>query len=133
MDPVVQDHHSFSQTHKINEIPVFYTCPSKSHHYKNKTLLSYIDEVILHYDLGQWIWHIDSNGFEFTLDGQQFSSLVKNIVEKYSEELQQINIIKPNWYMHSVLKILWPFLSKNTQKMIVIVNVDPYPFDDIDF
>jgi hypothetical protein len=119
--------HSLSELFEKNDIIYYYTCPSKAKMYFDALGISN------HYDGAlseipenkKWIWIFD--GTEFGLKHffhlEVAIELAKLISSKFSEKLQKIIIINPNFYIKSVYNIIYPFLNEKI-KSIVEINYE---------
>lgn len=119
--------HSFSKINENETTCFFYTCPSKAKKYND------YDGILNHYEyeLNQikdkhWVWVFDGNGFEWKhfFEINVPIGLAKLISEKYSNHLEKICIINPNWYIYMVTSLVWPFLNKKVKSIIVYESTE---------
>ena len=126
--------HSLSELYEKNNIIYYYTCPSKAKMYFDT------EGIIKHYngvlseipENKKWIWIFD--GIKFDLKHffqiEVAIELAKLISSKFSEKLQKIIIINPNFYIKTVYNIIYPFLNTK-MKSIVEVNYELKSVDEL--
>ena len=124
--------HSFHKIHRKKDVEYYYTCPAQAKKYKD------VEGIVKHYDgvLNQkdpdlqWMWIFDCSGFNVhhMMEYQVGIRLAQLITGKYSGKLQKIYIINPNWYIFSMVTVVWPFLSKSVRDCIVYEGNDTYEF-----
>jgi hypothetical protein len=114
--------HSLSEAFQKNNIIYYYTCPSKAKMYFDT------EGIIKHYngvlseipENKKWIWIFD--GIKFDLKHffqiEVAIELAKLISSKFSEKLQKIIIINPNFYIKTVYNIIYPFLNVKMKSII---------------
>lgn len=113
--------HSFHKIHENENTIIYYTCPSKAtKYYDTKGIIEHYN-IELSQVTKKWMWIFDCNGFELKhlLEYEVGIGLAKLISEKYSTNLEKICIINPNWYIYSMVSIVWPFLTKQIKSIIV--------------
>ena len=100
--------HSLSELFEKNNVLYYYTCPSKAKMYFD------VVGILNHYD-------------------GVFSEIPENkkwISSKFSQKLQKVIIINPNFYTKSVYNIIYPFLNQKI-KSIVELNYELTSQNDI--
>ena len=125
--------HSFLKVHQDNNIEYYYTCPAKASKYND------VEGIVAHYDgmlqeihcEKKWYWIFDCSGFDIQhlMEYQIGIQLANLISSKYSENLEKICIINPNWYIYSMVTVVWPFLSFSVREKIIYDNSDKYNFE----
>jgi hypothetical protein len=114
--------HSLSEVCEKNNIIYYYTCPSKAKMYFDTLgIINHYDGVLSEIpENKKWIWIFD--GTEFNLKHffqiEVAIELAKLISSKFSEKLQKIIIINPNFYIKSVYNIIYPFLNVKMKTII---------------
>ena len=124
--------HSLSELYEKNNIIYYYTCPSKAKMYFDTLgIINHYDGVLSEIpENKKWIWIFD--GTEFNLKHffqiEVAIELAKLISSKFSEKLQKIIIINPNFYIKTVYNIIYPFLNVKMKSIIelnyVLKSVD---------
>ena len=121
LDPL---NHSLSKFLEKDNILYFYTCPSKAKLYND------LPGIIFHYNgvlseipkNKKWIWIFD--GFNFNLNHfleiNIAFEIAKLISTKFSENLLNIIIINPTFYINSTYNIIYPFLNEKIKSLIKI-------------
>jgi len=114
--------HSFYLLYQDEGKHVFYSCPSQASKYNDMDgILSHFKNVLDHYNCSEilWSWIFDFKGFELkhTFEIQIAIGLAK-IINNYSKYLTEIRIINTNFYTHSMLRIVRPFLNNHIQNII---------------
>jgi len=113
--------HSLKQVHP----GVFYTKPAEATKYWDK------DGIIEHYDgvlgahEGAWKWIFDAEGFsaKHMFEVDVTIGIARLITQKYSMNLQEIQIVNPSWVVTMTLHIVRPFLSKRVLDLIHVQQV----------
>ena len=119
--------HSLSEVCEKNNIIYYYTCPSKAKLYFDTLgIINHYNGVLSEIpENKKWIWIFD--GTEFNLKHffqiEVAIELAKLISSKFSEKLQKIIIINPNFYIKSVYNIIYPFLNLK-MKTIIELNYE---------
>jgi hypothetical protein len=114
--------HSLSEVCEKNNIIYYYTCPSKAKMYFDTLgIINHYDGVLSEIpENKKWIWIFD--GTEFNLKHffqiEVAIELAKLISSKFSEKLEKIIIINPNFYIKSVYNIIYPFLNVKMKTII---------------
>lgn len=126
--------HSLSELCEKNNIIYYYTCPSKAKMYFDTI------GIINHYDgtlseipeNTKWIWIFDGTefGLKHFFQIEVAIELAKLISSKFSEKLQKIIIINPNFYIKSIYNIIYPFLNAK-MKSVIEVNYELKSVNDI--
>lgn len=117
--------HSFSQVDSIDNIQVFYTCPSIATKYYDKIgILEHYENTLNHHGSKPWIWIFDGKDFELkhALEISTGIEIAKMITNKFSDNLRKIYIINANWYIHTFYNVVHPFLSQKVRDLIVIID-----------
>jgi hypothetical protein len=119
--------HSLIKVKEIDDILIFYSCPSQAKLYFDvEGIMNHYNGVLSEIKQNQkWIWIFDS--YEFNLNhlieinvGIQLAKLISS---KFSHNLLNIIIINPNIYTSLTHNLLKPFLS---EKINEIINFDNY-------
>jgi hypothetical protein len=113
--------HSF---HKVSELE-FYTCVGDTTKYDDtEGILLHYRNFLENHGENQWIWIFDCKnlGLKHILELKTAHGIIKLLEEKYGKNLKKIVIINPTWHIHSLLAILWPFLSIHIQSLIEILE-----------
>jgi hypothetical protein len=119
--------HSLSEVCEKNNIIYYYTCPSKAKLYFDTLgIINHYNGVLSEIpENKKWIWIFD--GTEFNLKHffqiEVAIELAKLISSKFSEKLEKIIIINPNFYIKSVYNIIYPFLNLK-MKTIIELNYE---------
>lgn len=121
-------------SHSLKQIAsgVFYTKPAEATKYMDT------DGILKHYDgvlgdhQGQWTWIFDADGFSMKhiIEVDVAIGLARLITQKYSANLEKIQIINPTWMVTMTMHIVRPFLSKHVDGLIRVV---PAPLTDSQF
>ena len=79
----------------------------------------------------KWYWIFDCTDFDIQhlMEYQIGIQLANLISSKYSENLEKICIINPNWYIYSMVTLVWPFLSFSVREKIIYDNSEKYKFE----
>jgi hypothetical protein len=114
-------------SHSLKQVNpgIFYTKPAEATKYWDK------DGILEHYDgvlgahEGAWIWIFDADGFSMKhmFDVDVAIGIARLITQKYSMNLQEIQIINPSWIVTMTLHIVRPFLSKRVLNLIQVHQV----------
>jgi hypothetical protein len=119
-----------------NGVSYYYTCPAQASKYNDTAgILIHYDHILEQQGEHPWVWTIDCVGFSLkhAVEIQTAIGLSKLISAKYGEHLQQILVKRPTWHIHSLLFVVWPFLSKHVQSLIVMENdTEPKPETEYD-
>jgi hypothetical protein len=80
----------------------------------------------------KWIWIFDGTEFDLKhlFEIEVAIELAKLISSKFSEKLQKIIIINPNFYIKSIYNIIYPFLNVK-MKSIVELNYELKSVDEL--
>jgi hypothetical protein len=116
--------HSFKRINETESMIFYYTSPAESSKYYDAS------GIVQHYDgelstiNKKWTWIVDCSGYELKhlMQPSVGIGLGKLISKKYSNSLDKICIINPNWYIYSMCSIVWPFLSKKIREKIIYDN-----------
>lgn len=117
--------HSFSRIHDTNEFALFYSCPGDAIKYSdNEGIIEHIDGTLRELDGKPWKWIIDGNGFtmKHAMQVNLAISIIRLCANQYSTSLQQILVINPSGYVHTIISVVWPLLSESMKAMIVMKN-----------
>ena len=130
LDPL---NHSLTLLLEKDNILYFYTCPSKAKLYFDKDgILNHYNGVLSEIQQNkQWTWIFDAEGFDFK-HFSQFNiaiGLSKMISTKFSNNLNQIIIINPTFYISSIYNIIYPFLNNKIRNIIQIIYEPKTHFD----
>lgn len=114
-------------SHSLKQVThgVFYTKPAEATKYWDK------DGIIEHYDgvlgdhKGSWKWIFDAEGFSMKhmFEVDVAIGIARLITQKYSTNLQEIQVINPSWIVTMTLHIVRPFLSKRVIDLIKFSKV----------
>jgi hypothetical protein len=119
--------HSLSEVCKKNNIIYYYTCPSKAKMYFDTIgIINHYNGVLSEMpENKKWIWIFDGTefGVKHFFQIEVAIELAKLISSKFSEKLQKITIINPNFYIKSIYNIIYPFLNTK-MKSIVELNYE---------
>tara|TARA_B100000925_G_C21865409_1_gene411871 strand:+ start:60 stop:479 length:420 start_codon:yes stop_codon:yes gene_type:complete len=126
--------HSFKELCKIDNTIYFYSCPGEASKYYD------ISGILHHYDIvlstmdpsSRWIYVFDCSGFEMKhlLEYEIGIGLAKLFSEKHGFNLDKIYIINPNWYIYTMVSVVWPFLNSRLRELIVYDNGENYIFQN---
>ena len=122
--------HSFMKIKEINGVSYYYTCPAQSSKYNDTNgILTHYENVLKLNGEHPWIWIIDCAGFslKYATEIKTAIGISNLLTSKYGEQLQEILVKNPTWHVHSLLYIIWPFLSTHIQSIVVIDNNDKTP------
>ena len=126
--------HSLSELCEKNNVIYYYTCPSKSKMYFDKVgIINHYDGVFSEIpENKKWSWIFDGTefGLKHLFQVEVAIELAKLISSKFSEKLQKIIIINPNFYTKSVYNIIYPFLNQKL-KSIIELNYELTSQNDI--
>ncbi len=117
--------HSFSYINDVDGIAVFYSCPGHAIKYtENEGILEHIDGMLRELDGKPWKWIIDGNGFtlKHAMQVNLAISIIRLFTNNYSTSLQEIMVINPSGYVHTIISVIWPLLSESMKSMIVMKN-----------
>jgi len=127
--------HSLKKIHSQNEVIVYYTCPAEaSKYYDNEGICNHYDgEFSTIPENNLWMWVFDCSGFEFkhVCEYQVGLDLANLITKKYSDNLQKICIINPNWYIYLLLSIMWPLMDDKIKSKILYDPNFKFVFQDV--
>ena len=116
--------YSFKKISEKNGVCTYYTNPTKAKQYTDT------EEILTHYDNAlkqvgdkKWIWIFDSDRFDMkhALEVKAGTGIAELLTNKYGENLLEIKIINPTWYIKTMLKAVMPFLDKITRDKIKIL------------
>ncbi len=98
---------------------ILYTCPAKTKNFRgdDKDFVESFEEHLRELEGTPWIWIFDCQGFtaKHMLSLENTRGLVRVLYEKHEESLKGAYIVHQAWYAHLFLKILMPFLKKETR------------------
>jgi len=124
VDPLT---HSLTKMFEKNNTLYYYTCPSKAKMYFDTFgIINHYDGILSEIpENKKWIWIFDGTefGLKHFLQIEVAVELAKLISSKFSEKLEKIIIINPNFYIKSIYNIIYPFLN-NKIKSIVELNYE---------
>jgi len=113
------------KSHSLKQVApgVFYTKPAEATKYWD------VDGILEHYDgvlgshEGTWTWIFDAEGFSMKhlFEVDVAIGIARLITQKYSMNLEEIQIINPTWIVSMTLHIVRPFLSK---RVINLIHID---------
>ena len=119
--------HSLSEVCEKNNIIYYYTCPSKAKMYFDTLgIINHYNGVLSEIpENKKWIWIFDGTKFDLKhlFQIEVAIELAKLISSKFSEKLEKIIIINPNFYIKSVYNIIYPFLNLK-MKTIIELNYE---------
>jgi hypothetical protein len=119
------ENHSFDRLDNNAEVAIFYSCPGKALKYKDhEGIVAHFDGMLRELDGKPWKWMIDGTGFrsKHAVQIQVAMGITQLIISNYSTSLQQIMIINASGYIHSMIAVIWPFLTEYLRSIIVIQN-----------
>ena len=126
--------HSLSELYEKNNIIYYYTCPSKAKMYFDTIgIINHYNGVLSEIpENNKWIWIFDGTEFDLKhlFQVEVAIELAKLISSKFSEKLQKIIIINPNFYIKSIYNIIYPFLNVK-MKSIVEINYELKSVDEL--
>ena len=108
-------------SHSFREVSpgVFYTKPAEASRYWDR------ESIVAHYDgmlskhKGSWTWIFDAEGFSLRhLIEVDVAIGVAKLVMKYSETLEQIQVVNSSWIVGVALHIVRPFLGSSVIQRI---------------
>ena len=108
-------------SHSFREVSpgVFYTKPAEASRYWDR------ESIITHYDgmlsqhKGPWIWIFDAKGFSLRhLVEVDVAIAVTKLVMKYSETLEEIQVVNSSWIVGVALHIVRPFVNQGILKRL---------------
>ncbi len=116
--------HSFKQINhfKTTDTRVFYTCPAEASKYDDYDgIIFHYDKTLAQYVKSPWIWIFDAKGFSMkhVLEIRVGIGLANLIVNKYSHNLQQVQIVNSNNYVMIIYNIIKPYLPQQFQNKIL--------------
>jgi len=114
--------HSLRKISEKNNTTIYYACPAEaSKYYDCSGIIHHYDNELQTITTEKWIWVMDCNGFDMKhlMQAQVGIGLGELISKKYSENLEKIYVINPNWYIYSMTSIVWPFIGKKVRSRIV--------------
>ena len=117
--------HSFSKIDEKDGVSTYYTCPAKAILYKDtKGILQHYEmELEDNADL-PWVWTFDCAGFTIShaTEVQTAIGICQILKTKCGDSLQRIIVINPTWHIHSLLYVIWPFMTDHVRSIIQIEN-----------
>jgi len=122
MDPTC---HSFKKISEKNGVSIYYTNPAKAKLYTDtEGILAHYDNALKQVGNKKWVWIFDSDGFDMkhALEVKTGTGIAELVTDKYAENLLEIKIINPTWYIKTMLKAVMPFLDKITRDKIKILK-----------
>ena len=126
--------HSLNEVFEKNNVIYYYTCPSKAKMYFDTLgIINHYDGVLSEIpENKKWIWIFDGTDFgvKHVLQIEVAIELAKLISSKFSDKLEKIIIINPNFYITSIYNIVYPFLNSKL-KSIVEMNYDFKTVNDL--
>lgn len=125
--------HSFYKIDETDNIEYYYTCPARAlKYYDVEGIVAHYDGMLQNINSGnKWYWIFDCSGFDIQhlMEYQIGIQLAILISSKYSENLNKICIINPNWYIYTMVTLVWPFLSISVRDKIIYDSTKKYIFD----
>jgi hypothetical protein len=117
--------HSFTLYQNIEHINIYYSRPSSIKDINTEELMNHVDMMLLDNDVMKWVWVVDFTGFGIKdmLNFGMYIKLTELISSKHSTFLRKIVIINHNFFTNSLLKIMYPFVSKRMRDVVMIVNL----------
>lgn len=88
------------------------------------TIPKYIDHLNEVSEKGEWVWILDSRGFE-NLEVPSLSalhSIYSKLTDQISNTLKTIFIIHSNWKIELILTVCGPFISQETRNKICVIG-----------
>jgi hypothetical protein len=116
--------HSFRKLSEKNGISTYYTNPAKAKLYKDtEGILEHYNNALELIGNNKWSWIFDSDGFDLhhAMEIQTGIGIAK-ITVKYGNNLEEIKIINPTWYIKVMLTVVMPFLSDKIRQKINIMD-----------
>lgn len=117
--------HSFSKISEKDGVSNYYTCPAKA------ILFNDSKGILRHYEMElednayeSWTWTFDCSGFTIAhaAEIQTAIGICKLLKSKHGDSLQCISVINPTWHIHSLLYVIWPFMTDHLRSIIQIEN-----------
>lgn len=117
--------HSFSKISEKDGVSNYYTCPAKA------ILFNDSKGILRHYEMElednaykQWTWTFDCSGFTIAhaAEIQTAIGICKLLKSRHGDSLQCISVINPTWHIHSLLYVIWPFMTDHLRSIIQIEN-----------
>ena len=130
MDPST---YSFKKISEKNGISTYYTNPAKGKQSVDEDeIVAFYTKAIESIGNKKWIWIFDGTEFDLKhlFQVEVAIELAKLISSKFSEKLQKIIIINPNFYIKSIYNIIYPFLNVK-MKSIVEINYELKSVDEL--
>jgi len=117
--------HSFSKISEKDGVSNYYTCPAKA------ILFNDSKGILRHYEMElednaykSWTWTFDCSGFTIAhaAEIQTAIGICKLLKSRHGDSLQCISVINPTWHIHSLLYVIWPFMTDHLRSIIQIEN-----------
>ena len=123
IDPL---NHSLKKLKETNNVVYYYSCPSEAKlYFDTNGIINHYTGVLSEIpENKKWIWIFDSKNFDFKhfIQINVGIELAKLISSKFSKNLFKILVINPTFYILSTYNILYPFLKKEVNDIIIFKN-----------
>ena len=113
--------HSFKKLCILENITYFYTCPNDAKKYDDVSgILLHYENMISSRETDNWTYILDCSGFRLKhMVTYQVGIALVGLLSKYDSSLQKIYIINPNFYIYTMVSMIWPVLTRSMRERIV--------------
>jgi hypothetical protein len=118
--------HSFTLYQNIEHINIYYSRPSSIADRNTEGMMNHIHGMLSENADMKWVWVVDFTGF--SLKDMLYVGMYIKLVQMICDDtqgtyLRKIVIINHNFFTNSLLKIMYPFVSKRMRDVVMIVNL----------
>jgi hypothetical protein len=116
--------HSFTKIKETNDEVFYYTCPSDATNNETEGIKYHFNGELSGIKEKKWIWTLDLKNFGikdlFAINN--FIEITKIVTEKYSKNLEKINIINQNLYTEIIFNLIKPILNERLRTIVNFSN-----------